>query len=148
MYSKKGFTLIELMIVVAIIAILAAIALPAYQDYVVRSRVTEAAVAASGVKVIVAENAFNNQSCSLGFVPPSQTKNVVSVAIASLTGQITVTTTPVAGNGALVFRPTTSAASNPLACGTTIPTDRIAWNCKAAAGTTISERYLAAECRT
>jgi|26BtaG_2_1085354.scaffolds.fasta_scaffold15760_2 type IV pilus assembly protein PilA len=56
MNAQKGFTLIELMIVIAIIGILAAIALPAYQDYTVRARVTEALVVAGGAKTTVAEN--------------------------------------------------------------------------------------------
>ena len=64
MKKQSGFTLIELMIVVAIIAILAAIALPAYQDYVARSQVSEANSLASGAKTAVAEEYANTGSFS------------------------------------------------------------------------------------
>src|SRR5690606_37801494 len=60
---QKGFTLIELMIVIAIIAILAAIALPAYQNYTIRARASEALVAADAAKTTVVENANNSRVC-------------------------------------------------------------------------------------
>ena len=64
---QQGFTLIELMIVVAIIGILAAIALPAYTDYTIRAKVSEGVIVASGAKATVAENLSNlptTQSCA------------------------------------------------------------------------------------
>ena len=63
--AQKGFTLIELMIVVAIIGILAAVALPAYQDYTVRAKVTEGLSLAGAAKTAVAENAANGNAIPL-----------------------------------------------------------------------------------
>jgi type IV pilus assembly protein PilA len=63
---QQGFTLIELMIVIAIIGILAAVALPAYQDYTIRAKVTEGIVLADGLKPIVADNASNGTPDSIG----------------------------------------------------------------------------------
>lgn len=122
---QKGFTLIELMIVVAIIGILAAVALPAYQDYTVRARVTEGLSLASGLKTSIAE-AFNTQgprsmACGTGVTtdcdainatPPVATKNVTSV-ISDATGLITITFAPsIANSATLELIPATAATAN------------------------------------
>lgn len=92
-----GFTLIELMIVVAIVAILAAIALPAYQSYVVRAQVSEGASLAQGAKVAMIEfkasrSAWpvNNQEAGLADASDTHGRYVTSVDLANPTGQVTV----------------------------------------------------------
>ena len=131
---QKGFTLIELMIVVAIIGILAAVALPAYQDYTVRAKVTEGLSLAASAKTAVSENAANGAAFASGWVQPSATKNVSSVAISATTGEITITYASTIDNGGtLILTPVdggpSGTALSGTASGSKIPTaGSITWN--------------------
>jgi prepilin-type N-terminal cleavage/methylation domain-containing protein len=136
--SMQGFTLIELMIVIAILGILIAIALPAYQDYSIRTKNTECLNVSAATKLAVAETAQSNGGLSFitasntGWVGQS-TKYCDAGTITPATGVITISTHSTGGDVTFTLTPT-MAASNASA---------MTWICKGAG----KPAHMPAECR-
>ena len=148
MYNKsKGFTLIELMIVVAIVGILAAIAIPAYQNYTIRARVTEGLSLANSAKTAVEEYAQSTGGvapagggaltgivvANTGWTAPTATNNVNTMAL-STAGVIQINYTAAAGSVVLTLTPLADAAGN------------ISWTCAVGANAAMYP-YVPQNCR-
>jgi len=140
---QQGFTLIELMIVVAIIGILAAIALPAYQDYTIRSQASEGTVLASGAKTAIAEF-YNNK----GTLPTNNASAGLATA-ASINGKYVLSVTNASGLVTAQFRGAGSDANAKIASKTillsaTTTAGSVVWKCKPG---DIDPKYLPSSCR-
>ncbi|QQN39126.1 pilin [Acinetobacter sp. CS-2] len=148
MNAQKGFTLIELMIVVAIIGILAAIAIPAYQDYIVRSKVTEGLNLASSYKTVIAENAAAGaSSLILGVPTTASTENVTSITPNETTGAIVIQYTPKAKSVKLTLTPKDGSEGGSNLTAGTVPANQITWVCTVDDATN-KNKYVPANCRS
>ncbi|MDE1962323.1 MAG: pilin [Xanthomonadaceae bacterium] len=138
--TSAGFTLIELMIVVAIIAILAAVAIPAYQDYVIRAQVTEALTLSSGAKASVWDYVSNHGTL------PADNHEAGLVSASSITGNYVSRVTVLNGKILADFGgpKANSHLSGTLILSPVVSVGSIAWTCS---GSGIRQQYLPSSCR-
>jgi type IV pilus assembly protein PilA len=156
--KQQGFTLIELMIVIAIVGILAAIALPAYQDYTVRAKVSEAMVTLAEAKTTIAEfysanNYLPDDAANAGINTNPNTDIVASIKYSSTYGTSGLPSLGALVKGSIIPNATASDLYSFYLSGTTSAGNRIIWVCKrgtavyTGAQQIMESKYLPANCR-
>ncbi len=140
MKKQSGFTLIELMIVVAIIGILAAIAIPAYKDYTVRAKVSEGIMTASNAKTSVSEYIIAGDGSRPANRAQAGVSNVTTKYVTGLSISDGVITVDIDEGGVGASGATIEVVLSPMSA-----TGAVDWNCKA--GSTSEVKYLPADCR-